>query len=40
MTRNEKAFLTWLAFMIPLVIGLTVIGLTCQDCQLPIEQFQ
>lgn len=35
MTRNRKAFLIWLSVMIPLVAALTVIGLTCKDCQLP-----
>jgi hypothetical protein len=39
MPKFRKAFLVWLAIMVPLVIGLTVIGLTCQDCQLPAEMF-
>ena len=40
MTWNRKEFLIWLAIMVPLVIGLTVIGLACESCVIPIEELQ
>jgi hypothetical protein len=38
MPKFRNAFLIWLAIMVPLIIALTVIGYTCQDCQLPPVQ--
>jgi len=32
MSIYRKAFLIWLAIMVPLVAALTVIGLNCQSC--------
>jgi hypothetical protein len=32
--------LIWLAIMVPLVIMLTAIVLTCESCVIPIEEFQ
>jgi hypothetical protein len=32
MSKYQKAFLIWLGVMVPLVIGLTIIGMTCESC--------
>jgi hypothetical protein len=35
MSKYQKAFLIWLGLMVPLVIGLTIIGITCESCLMP-----
>jgi hypothetical protein len=35
LSPNRKRFLVRLAITVPLVLVLTWIGLTCQDCQFP-----
>jgi len=35
MSIYRKAFLIWLAIMVPLVIGLTIIGTYCDSCVMP-----
>src|SRR5258708_22606151 len=32
MSKYRKSFLIWLAVMVPLVIGLTVVGMNCESC--------
>ena len=32
MSKYRKAFLIWLGVMVPLVIGLTMIGTYCESC--------
>jgi len=32
MSKYRKAFLIWLGIMVPLVIALTIIGMTCESC--------
>jgi hypothetical protein len=37
---GNRRFLIWLAVMVPLVVGLTILGLNCPACQLPVEAFR